>query len=328
LAVAKGGVKRGWYRDPTGRHDLRRWDGDGWSEWVMDATRRSFDDIDGCGGPPSGEAVSVDGVRATKASSARRGLRSRVRRETSTSPSRAAGAGIPLVPATGDRRRGFVLAMLTVFVATAVALGIVLGARHDVLGALVSDDPLRTLRRYAGPLVVAGSAFEAVLALGLAIAARANPFRFVRGLTGDDLLRGFITFLLALFAWTFLVGAIDGGGGRHWWPVAVGWLFLVEVVVTVVVAPVLEERIFRGYLLAGLRDRFGAVVGVLGQAAIYGAAHAWALRDASRPATMVGMAAVGAVFGWMAHATNDLRPVIVAHAMFGAWVVAERVFGW
>ena len=52
------------------------------------------------------------------------------------------------------------------------------------------------------------------------------------------------------------------------------------------------------------------------------------MRHDLRPATVVGMAAAGAVFGWMAHASDDLKPVLVGHVMFGTWVIAERVIGW
>ena len=322
--VARSGPKPGWYRDPTGRHDLRRWDGDGWSEWVMDSTRRHFDDIDGCGGPPAGEPVKVEGGGRGKG-------RGRLRAVPGGRSSRPASPPAPSrLPLGGEAvdARAFTLALLTVAVATAVAIGVAATWGGDVFDALVSADPFTTLRRHAGPLVVAGVAFELVLAAGLLVITRSNPVLVPRGVTREDLLRGFITFLLALFAWTFVVGAIDGGSGQHWWPAALGWLFLVEVLLTAVVAPLLEERLFRGYLLRGLRDRFGPVLGVLGQAAIYGAAHAWALRDASRPATVVGMAAAGAVFGWMAHASEDLKPVLVGHVMFGTWVIAERVIGW
>lgn len=320
--MSRGGPKPGWYRDPTGRHDLRRWDGDGWSEWVMDASRRHFDDIDGCGGPPQGERVEVDQAASR-----------RVRTHRAARAPRARGrgtpaAGIPLAVPEGVGGRAFGLALGTVATATAVALVIVALSPSDVVDALLSRDPVATLRRHAGPLVIAAAAFEAVLVAGLVVITRTNPLGRLRGVTREELLRGFITFLLALFAWTFFVGAIDGTSGRHWWPAAVGALFLAEIVLTVLVAPVVEERLFRGFLLAGLRDRFGPVLGVLGQAAIYGAANAWALRDASRPATVVGMAAVGAVFGWMAHTARDLKPVMIGHAMFGAWVVAERVLGW
>lgn len=289
----------------------------------MDASRRHFDDIDGCGGPPQGERVDVDGARARPS---RRGRMRRAGRGagTATPPP----SGIPLAAAGVEVGRAFGLALATVVVATVVALVIVALSPSDVVDALLSRDPVSTLRRHAGPLVIAAAAFEAVLAGGLLLITRANPFGRLRGISREEVLRGFITFLLALFAWTFFAGAIDGTSGRHWWPAAVGGLFLAEIVLTVVVAPVVEERLFRGFLLVGLRDRFGPVLGVLGQAAIYGAANAWALRDASRPATVVGMAAVGAVFGWMAHVANDLKPVMVGHAMFGAWVVAERVLGW
>ena len=288
----------------------------------MDASRRHFDDIDGCGGPPQGERVDVDGGGARRVRAPRGGRTPRAARPP------APAAGIPLVAPGVTGGREFGLALVTVAVAAAVALVIVALSPSDVVGALLSRDPVATLRRHAGPLVIAGAAFEAVLAVGLVLITRANPLVRLRGVTREELLRGFITFLLALFAWTFFVGAIDGTSGRHWWPAAVGGLFLVEILLTVVIAPVVEERMFRGFLLVGLRDRFGPVLGVLGQAAIYGAANAWALRDASRPATVIGMAAVGAVLGWMAHTAGDLKPVMIGHAMFGAWVVAERVLGW
>lgn len=307
----------------------------------MDGGRRHFDDIDGCGGPPTGELVAVDGGRGGVSPARLRLLRGggggrgdqgggRRRRPAGSSPRLGAGpGGAPALPlATGDVGRGMVLALVTVVVATAVALTIIVVARRDAFDALLTNDPLRTLRVLAAPIVFAGAAFEVVLAGGLVLALRANPFVALRGLTREEVFRGFITFLLALFAWTFAVRAVDGPfAGRHWWPAAFGGVFVLEVVLTVVVAPILEERLFRGLLLAGLRSRFGPVVAVLGQAAIYGAAHVWALRDAGRPATVIGMAAVGAVFGWMAHTSDDLRPVIVAHAMFGAWVMAERIFG-
>jgi membrane protease YdiL (CAAX protease family) len=231
------------------------------------------------------------------------------------------GAGV-------DARRALGIALATAVAATAAALAVATLSEGGVVEALLSVDAQGALRRYAGPLVLAGVAFEVVLALGLLVATRTSPFPSLRGITGEELLRGFITFLLALFAWTFFVRAIDGTSGDHWWPLALGWLFVVEVVLTVLVAPVLEERLFRGLLLVGLRERMGPVLGVLGSAAIYGLAHSWALRDASRPGTIIGMAAVGAVFGWMAHAANDLRPVIIGHMMFGGWVVLERLLGW
>jgi membrane protease YdiL (CAAX protease family) len=298
----------------------------------MDGGRRHFDDVDGCGGPPAGELVVVDGGgRGGRRAVATRLGRGRPRVGGGGRGGGAAKAGTPGAPmplAAGRDGRAMGWALLTVVVATAVGLAVILGSRRDVFDALVTDDPMRTLREFAAPLVLAAGAFEAVLAAGLALTLRANPLVALRGLTREEVFRGFLTFVLALFAWTFAVRAVDGPfAGRHWWPAAVGWLFVLELVLAVLVAPLLEERLFRGILLAGLRSRFGPVVAVLGQAAIYGAAHAWALRDASRPATIVGMAAVGAVFGWMAHTTDDLRPVVVAHAMFGAWVMAERVFG-
>src|SRR6476469_4422371 len=105
-----GGPKPGWYRDPSGRHELRRWDGDGWSEWVIDGGRRHFDDLDGCGGPPRTELVSIDGAGG---GGRRRRSRGAARGSPPASPAAALPSSAPVLVAGRDTARGLTIGLVT-----------------------------------------------------------------------------------------------------------------------------------------------------------------------------------------------------------------------
>lgn len=326
MAGSSGAPKSGWYRDPTGRHELRRWDGDGWSEWVMDGSRRHFDDIDGCGGPPVGELVPIDGGGGGGGGGAlarlrpRRGPRPAGGRRASTpgdgrlAPD-AVGAGLPA-------NRRLTTALAVVFAAGAVALAIVtvLDGSGDAFEAVVPSP----LRRLAVPFVLAALVFHAIAAAGLLLAR--SGLRPPTKVAGEDLLRGGIAFLLALFASSFVTSAARSGGvGWSDIPARFDVLLAVEALVLVVVAPIVQERLFRGLLLVALRERFGPVLGVLGQAAIAGAAVAWMAAPGGRVGVALGGFAIAGVFGWFAHTTEDLRPGMLGHAFLAVFVLAGRV---
>jgi len=61
-------VPGGWYRDPTGRHELRYWDAARWTSYVADQGRQSNDSIVGDYAAP---------IAAESASAPRRGVRGR-----------------------------------------------------------------------------------------------------------------------------------------------------------------------------------------------------------------------------------------------------------
>ncbi len=52
---------KGWYADPTGRHDHRYWDGSGWSEHASDRGTRIDDPVTGDYAPPVGVPARVVG---------------------------------------------------------------------------------------------------------------------------------------------------------------------------------------------------------------------------------------------------------------------------
>jgi len=202
------------------------------------------------------------------------------------------------------------------------AIGIALAAGSAALAIVILGE------RYRLQFVVAIVVFEAIVLAGATVLYRRTQQRgsawpALRRMGTDGVLRGVIAFLLALFARTFVLSLVAGPFGLGLRPIGPWWVFAIEAVTLLVVAPVVEERVFRGVLLAGLRRGSRPVVAVLGQAAIYGVALSWT--SGSRPAAALGMMAVGAVFGWFVHVTDDLRPVIVGHVFLNSWFLLERV---
>ena len=301
----------------------------------MDGTRRHFDDIDGCGGPPVGDLVAVDGGGGGVAKlRPKRGVRAPG--DGGSRPARARGtatAGDGRVPpdAIGaglDRTRRLTTALVVTFAAAAVAFAVVtlVDGSGDAFASLVPS----ALRRLAVPFALGSLAFHVIAAAGLLLARGGRggpgPLRLPAKIAGEDLLRGGIAFLLALFASSFVTSAVRTQGVQ--WsdiPVRLDALAAVEAVLLVIAAPLIQERLFRGLLLVVLRDRFGPVVGVLGQAAVAGAALAWMAAPGGRSGTAFAAFAVSAVFGWFAHSTDDLRPGMLGSAFFALWLLVGRI---
>ena len=302
----------------------------------MDGARRHFDDIDGCGGPPVGELVPIEGGGGGTGLAKlrpRRGLRAvddpgrqprRARRVSAPGDGRippdAPGGGL-------DRNRRLTTALVVSFAAAAVAYAIVtvVDGTNGAFEAVVPS----ALRRLAVPFALGGVAFHGIAAAGLLLArgGRGGPgaVRPPAKVAGEDLLRGGIAFLLALFASSFVTSAVPVRGVQ--WsdiPIRLDGLAAIEVVVLLVAAPIVQERLFRGLLLVALRDRFSPVVGVLGQAAVAGAALAWTTAPGGRVGSALAGFAMAAVFGWFAHATDDLRPGMLGNAFFALWLLAGR----
>jgi membrane protease YdiL (CAAX protease family) len=91
------------------------------------------------------------------------------------------------------------------------------------------------------------------------------------------------------------------------------------VLVAVVMAPLFEEVIFRGFLFRGFANSWGWVWGALASAAIFGAAHLQL--DVFLP-----LAALGFVLAWAYHRTGSLWTCITMHALFNLIAVAAWAF--
>ncbi len=86
------------------------------------------------------------------------------------------------------------------------------------------------------------------------------------------------------------------------------------VLVAVVMAPVFEESVFRGFLFRGLSNSLGWVWGALISAAVFGGAHLQL--DVFLP-----LAALGFILAWAYHRTGSLWTNITMHALFNAIAV-------
>jgi uncharacterized protein len=86
------------------------------------------------------------------------------------------------------------------------------------------------------------------------------------------------------------------------------------LLVVAIAAPVAEELFFRGFLYAGLRERWGPAAGVAISSLLFGVVHL-------TPGVMVPIALMGALFAWLYEATDSLWPPILLHAIYNGLAV-------
>ena len=86
------------------------------------------------------------------------------------------------------------------------------------------------------------------------------------------------------------------------------WLFIVGVVL----APLVEEIFFRGFLFQGFRQRYGWVTGLLISSAIFAAAHL-------DPVSFIPTFVLGLVLGYVYHRSNSVWPGITLHFLVNSF---------
>ena len=87
----------------------------------------------------------------------------------------------------------------------------------------------------------------------------------------------------------------------------------------VLVAPVVEEIVFRGLLLPPLTERLGAPVGIFLSALLFGALHL------SDPVAVPPLIALGVWLAFLRHRSGALWPVILVHAVNNALAVGAAL---
>jgi hypothetical protein len=80
------------------------------------------------------------------------------------------------------------------------------------------------------------------------------------------------------------------------------WFFLVGAVL----APLVEEIFFRGFLFQGLRTRYGWVSGMLISSAIFAVAHL-------DPASLIPTFILGSLLAYLYHRSNSVWPGVILH---------------
>lgn len=98
--------------------------------------------------------------------------------------------------------------------------------------------------------------------------------------------------------------------------------FVALIVIAVVVAPIVEEIVFRGVILRGLRSRMPTVPAVLVQGALFGASHASLVYGAGNIGLIMVLSVMGIVFGFAAEYHGRLGPTMWAHAYVNATAIA------
>ena len=83
-----------------------------------------------------------------------------------------------------------------------------------------------------------------------------------------------------------------------------GW----SILMTVVLAPILEETLFRGMLQGAITERDGATRGILLSALLFGIIHI-------NPAQVVGACISGFFFAWLYARTRSILPGILIHIL-------------
>lgn len=86
-------------------------------------------------------------------------------------------------------------------------------------------------------------------------------------------------------------------------------------VVSVLVAPLVEEVFFRGFLNQGIARRWGVPAGIAGSAIFFGMVHI------STPESLIAIpviTVIGAIFAWGFVRSGSIYPSIIAHAMFNS----------
>jgi CAAX protease family protein len=93
-------------------------------------------------------------------------------------------------------------------------------------------------------------------------------------------------------------------------------------IAAVVVAPFVEEVIFRGMMLRGLRSRLPAAVAIAVQGGLFGLAHVQPTFGRENIGLVIALAVVGTGFGIGCYLVRRIGPTIIAHALFnGAAVI-------
>lgn len=97
--------------------------------------------------------------------------------------------------------------------------------------------------------------------------------------------------------------------------------FAASLAVMAILAPIVEESVFRGLLYGWVAGRWGSVAAWLVSSALFAAAHV-------EPAHVVLVLPLGLWFGWLRRRTDSLWPSLVAHmANNGLAVVAAAALG-
>jgi membrane protease YdiL (CAAX protease family) len=106
-------------------------------------------------------------------------------------------------------------------------------------------------------------------------------------------------------------------------------LYLVSMlIVIVIVAPVIEELIFRGVVLRGLLSRTAPVVAITLQGVLFGCAHIDPARGVGNIGLAILLSGVGIALGASAYLLRRIGPTVIAHGILNGIAMLLVLSGW
>jgi uncharacterized protein len=137
-------------------------------------------------------------------------------------------------------------------------------------------------------------------------------------------LGGFILVNLVIQALLRLVGPVDPPEQQLLSDVTAGGLTTaLAIAAAVVMAPLVEEVVFRGVLFQGLKRRLGLWPAALLSGLLFAIVHV----EVSQPIYSSGLFLLGVLFAWTMHRFGSLLVPLFAHAMFNGISVGLAILG-
>ncbi len=96
---------------------------------------------------------------------------------------------------------------------------------------------------------------------------------------------------------------------------------VIIVFIAVIGAPFVEELFFRGLVMSGLVSRWGAPIGIIAQAILFGLVHLGPTDARGNLGVFLIIAPVGAVLGTLRYGFKRLGPGMFTHAVYNAIIV-------
>jgi uncharacterized protein len=87
----------------------------------------------------------------------------------------------------------------------------------------------------------------------------------------------------------------------------------IALALTILIAPVIEETFFRGFVFGGLMRRWGPIWGALGSGLLFGIAH---LGNAGYFYVVPPIIGIGVLFAWSYRYSRSIFPSMAAHFLF------------
>jgi membrane protease YdiL (CAAX protease family) len=135
---------------------------------------------------------------------------------------------------------------------------------------------------------------------------------------------GFVLVNLVIQALLRLVGPVDPPEQQLLTDVTAGGATtLLAVMAAVVMAPLVEEVVFRGVLFQGLKRRVGLWPAAFLSGLLFAIVHV----EVQQPVYSSGLLLLGVLFGWTMHRFGTLLVPLVAHATFNAISVGLTLLG-